>query len=79
MTHVLIQVIVLRHGEEGGVGGEEEEHQNLSGGVNKAPQNGPRSIFLGAAGGRSELDLSQRPVEPAGPPSSYFLREVGVK
>ena len=42
-THVLNQVFVLRHGEEGGERGEVEEQQNLSGGIDSALRNGPES------------------------------------
>ena len=40
-THVLIQVIFLRHGEEGGEGGEVEEQHILFGGVHSTLRNGP--------------------------------------
>ena len=42
-NQVLIQVIVLRRGEEGEEGGEVEEQQNLSGGVDSEIRNGPGS------------------------------------
>ena len=45
--YVLIQVIVLRHGEEGGEGGEVEEQPNLSRGVDSALKNGPEYKMLG--------------------------------
>ena len=48
LTHILIQVIVLQHGEEGGDRGEVEEQQNLSGGVDLALRNSPESKMLGA-------------------------------
>ena len=54
-THVLIQVIDLQHGEEGGEGGEVEEKQNLLGGVDSALRNGPESKILRADSRKSSL------------------------
>ena len=52
-THVLIQVIVLRHGEEGGEGGVVEDQQNISVGVYWALRKGLEYKMLGADSRRS--------------------------
>ena len=48
LTHVLIQVIILCHGEAGREGGEVYEQHNISRGVDLALRNGPESKMLGA-------------------------------
>ena len=52
-THVLIQVIVLRHGEEDGEGGVVEDQQNISVGVYWALRKGLEYKMLGADSRRS--------------------------
>ena len=63
-THVLIEVIFLRHGEEGQDGGEVEEQQNISGGVDLALRNGPESKVLGADSRKSSLFWFRIPPAP---------------
>ena len=65
MGHVLVQVILFRHGEEGGEGGEVEEQQILSGGVDLALRNGLESKMLGADSRKSLLFWFGIPRAPA--------------
>ena len=63
-THVLIQVMVLWHGEEGREGGEVEEQQNLSEGVDSALRNGPESKTVRRRQQEVVVILVWHPLEP---------------
>ena len=74
-THLLIQLIVLPCGEEGGEGEEVEEQHNLSGGVDSKLRNGLESKMLGADSSSSSLFLLWHPLIP---PSFFTLVLVQV-